>query len=132
MSLLGILNYVNGTLEADTDVSDIVGNNIFPNIVPDFDGDGQVTFPLIVMDRQSVEPVYTKTDGCRQDNVSVAVTCWSVSYEECVDLAEKVLTALEFQKGDVNGVVVDRCRLASADEGFEEVAYYQRLIFNFK
>lgn len=129
--MIRILNYVYGQLTANSDVTDYVGEDIFPIIVPDKGGNGeQIRFPHIVMNRLSVSPIYTK--GCVQDNAEVEVVCWHTSYIEIVDLAEKVRETLEFIKGTIDGVTVDTCRLQSIDEGFSEVAYFQRLVFTFK
>lgn len=129
--MIKILSYVYDKLSNDAEVAAIVGTDIFPNVVPDTDGTGQIKFPHIVMTRLNIEPTYTKNPNCVQDLATVEVLCWNPSYFDIIDLAEKVRSALEFSTGDV-GVTVNIARFSSIDEGFSDVAHYQRLIFTFK
>lgn len=130
--MIKVLKYVYDTLVADSEVSALVGTDVFPNIIPDTNGSDQVRFPNIVMTRLSLSPEYTKMIGCSVDTAAVEVVCWSESYFTAVDLAHKVREALDFSTGDLDGKNIQRVRLDSADEGFADVAYYQRLVFTLK
>jgi len=117
----------------DEDVSSIVENRVFPILAPDGDGDNPIKYPLIIIKRSSLEPFYTKTSAApSQDTASVTIDCWTPEYHDSIELAEYVRQAMEFSKGEIGGVKVDRVRLIDADEGYSENAFYQRLIFSFK
>jgi len=130
--MIKILSYVYSKLSDDEDVSSMVGDDIFPNVVPDTNGEDQVKFPHIVMTRLTVDTTYTKTEGCKTDEATVEVLCWHTSYYEIIDLADYVRSALEFSKGEVGDITVTSSHFVSITEGFTDVAYYQRLIFTFK
>lgn len=130
--MIKILSYIYGTLINDENITNSVGEDIFPIIVPDSDGEKNVKFPHIVMNRISLAPNYTKGVECSQDIAEVEVVCWDISYFDVIELVENVRKSLEFKEGTVNDVKVNKCRVVSVDEGFSEVAYYQRIIFNFK
>lgn len=129
-SLIGIIKYVYNVLSLDTDITDIVSTNIFPVIIPELNDDDSIPFPNIVMERTALRPEYSK--GCKMDNAEVQVVCWSLDYIQSIDLIEKIRLALEQVKGQVDDIIISDCRIEDMDEGWEEPAYYQRIIFNFK
>lgn len=131
--MIGIVKYVRNTLVNNTDVYDIAGDMIFPIVSPDAIQEGQqVRFPFVVMERVSLIPTYTKGMGCSIDSVSVDVTCWDTDYDNSVDLATKIRTALEQVKGSFEDINVRDCRVEDVSEGYADNAYYQSIIFNFK
>jgi len=131
--MIKILKYVYNALSTDVDVSAVVGDDIFPVVVPDSnDSDTQVKFPHIVMQRTSIEPTHTKNPECRKDDAVVEVTIWDTSYGRGVDIADLVVEALDNKGGVYEDIVVDRARFQGAAEGFEGVAYYQSLTFSFR
>lgn len=118
-------------LSDDATVSGLVGTSIFPNVVPDTDGTGQIRYPVIVFNRVGFETTTTKSCVANLDSALVEIECWSESYYEAVDIAIAIRTALESAKGTYNGVSIDRIRLVGAVEMYE-VPYLQKLTFTFK
>ena len=130
--MIKILEYVRNNLSTDSAVTALVGNKIYPNVVPDMDvGRGQIMFPHIVMNRLAIDPTYTKTKGCNQDLAEVEVVVWAKDYKEGTTAIQAVRDSLEFSTGNV-GVTVSKCRLVGALEGFDDGNYWQKLVFNFK
>lgn len=131
--MIKIIAAIYGILTNDVLITDIVGDRIFPNVIPDKDGSGEtIRYPVIVMTRTSLESVTTKGIECSSDQATVEVLCYSESYFEVIDIAEKVRGAIEFFKGEVGSVTIDKTRLVSIDEGFTQNVFFQRLIFSFK
>jgi len=129
--MIKILKAVYSILYNDTDVSDIVDNKIFPNIVPDKDAIAEnIDYPLIVTRRAELTTEYSK--DCGTDQALVEVMCYSVSYTEVVDLADKVRKSLEYFTGTVDDILISRVRLSGISEDFTDGIYYQQLLFDIK
>jgi len=129
--MIKILKAVYSILYNDTDVSNIVGNKIFPNVVPDKDSTAEnIDYPLIVTRRTELLTEYSK--DCHSDSASVEIICYSVSYTDSVELAEKVRNALEYFTGTVEGILISRARLSGISEDYTDGIYYQQLLFDIK
>jgi len=132
--MLKILKAVFSVLYSDPVILSIVGNKIFPDVVPDKDSSGKnIDYPLIVMHRSSLEPLETKgCNNCKQDIVSIELTCYATQYFQAVDLAQAVRDALICITGEVESINISKVMLVGADEGYTESVYYQQLMFNIK
>ena len=75
-------------LSEDLEVTEMVGDNIFPLIA-----DTDTTFPFIVFKKDSYKPQYSK-DGITNKRAVVEIIIASEDYEESVELAEKVFKAI--------------------------------------
>lgn len=84
-----------------TDVTDIVSTKIYPMRA----GQRQ-DLPFITYDILSQEPAKTKTGASRMDVYRAQISCFSYDYDELIDLAEKVRTALDQQSATVDSIVV--------------------------
>ena len=123
-----ILKAVKALLENSTDVTDIVGTKVFPNVAPDKDATGRnISYPLVIMRRAGMSPTLGK--DCRIAETTVEVTAYSTSYDQAIDLAEKIYEALNGFSGEAEGIVISKINFASADEAFVEVAYVQAIQF---
>lgn len=120
-------------LTNSADVTQYVGDNIFPLVVPNADEDGEnVPFPFITFSRSGIDPEYAK-DYDQSDTVNVSVDIWSRSYKESVLIATAVRKALEAKRGEWAGVRVQDSGMTSADESFDPKGYYgQTLYFEFR
>ena len=131
--MIKILKAIYSILYTDTEIQSIVGNRIFPNVVPDKDSNNEnIDYPLIVMRRTELSPEYTKCTDCKDDETVVELTIYANSYFQAVDLAEDVRSALEFYKGVVEDINISMIRLAGATEDYVESVYYQQLIFTIR
>ena len=129
--MIDILKVIYSILINDPNITQYVGNKIFPVVVPDKDNSGEnIDYPLLVMIRSSIEPEYSK--GCVSNISTVSIYCFSTQYYESVDMAIAVRDALEFYKGTVDGITISQCRLISASEDFTENAYSQLLTFEIR
>jgi hypothetical protein len=126
-----ILKSITYLLENDAGVSSIVGNKIFPNVAPDKGLTGKpIDFPMIVMRRSAMIP--TQGKDCSISSTEVEIYCYSVSYDEAIDLAEKVYNCLNGVKGDVAGIQIGKINFSSAEEAYVETAFAQKLVFTIK
>ena len=126
--MIKIISTIYSILSNSHGVTDIVEDKIFPDVVPDTDGEDEIKFPILVCTRSGLQPTYSK--GCVIDEASVDITCWGNSYEEAVVLADEVRTALEFYKGDGDGFEIRTIRLNGAAEGYTQPAFFQELSFS--
>ena len=130
--MIKVLKYVYAILESSTGITSIVGDKIFPDIVPDVDIDeNQIDYPLIVTKRSAINPDNTKC-VINNDTATVEIICYSISYLNVVDLAQEVRDKLDFYKGTVDGKKITHVRMNGITEGFTEGVYYQLLTFSIK
>ena len=74
----------------DTDVNALVETKIFPNVAP------QTTeFPFLIYDVVGSDPNDTKSGVSELDINSVMISCYSETYSQASDLANKVRIAMD-------------------------------------
>lgn len=100
-------------------------NKVFP-VVED-----SAELPYIVYRRTQLEqdPVKGRRGA---DTVGIEVLCYTAHYTEGVELAEAVRGALDGVQGETDGLVMRSCYLADSEEGWQDDAYVQQLVFNVK
>ena len=77
-------------LANDSDVSALVGTRIFPNVAPQ-----TTTFPFIIYDVTGVDPNDTKEGPSTLDTNDVMISCYSETYSQASDLAQKIRIAMD-------------------------------------
>ena len=128
--MIKILKAIYSILSNDNNVISVVSDKIFPDIVPDKDTTNEnIDYPLIIMTRATVDPTNSKCKNSNSDKATIEIICYSNSYNDAVDLAQYVRTALDFYKGTVESIRIDNIRLISMNEDYLENVYYQQLIF---
>ena len=70
------------------DVYDLVDARIFPNVAPQ-----TTTFPFIIYDVTGVQPNDTKDGVSTLDTNDVMISCYSETYSQASDLAQKIRIA---------------------------------------
>lgn len=115
---------IRGILIDDAEVAARV-NKIFP-VVED-----SAELPYIVYRRAQLEQDPVK-GGRGADTVGIEVLCYTQHYTEGVELAEAVRGALDGVQGEAEGLVMRSCSLADSEEGWQDDAYIQQLMFNVK
>ena len=111
-------------LATNSDITDIVGNKIFPLIA-----EQTTNYPFIVYYRTNIISLISNKDGFNEDSVNFTVSCVSADYSESIDLANNVRKSLEKRKIDTNDMILNNVHLIGIDESFEDNAYVQRLNF---
>lgn len=110
-------------LSNDTDVVDRVQNKIYPLIA-----DVDTTFPFIIYKRTGITPADSKDRFIYSEDVYVDVVIASDKYNESIEIADLVRTAL--LKGGYDGIKdID---LTDADEDYIEDTFIQNLTFKIK
>ena len=110
-------------LSNDTDVVDRVQNKIYPLIA-----DVDTTFPFIIYKRTGITPADSKDRFIYSEDVYVDVVIASDKYNESIEIADLVRTAL--LKGGYDGIKdID---LTDADEDYIEDTFIQTLTFKIK
>ena len=114
------------------DVFDLVGSRIYPNVAAQ-----KSSFPFIVYQTTGVEPNDTKDGVSTVDGNSFMVLCYSETYTQVADLAQKARIALDRKSGTYNTVEVQTIQFTGYDEDFEiegdgQGVYVQTLSFNLR
>ena len=114
------------------DVFDLVGARIYPNVAKQ-----ATTFPFIVYQTTGVEPNDTKDGVSTVDGNSFMVLCYSETYTQVADLAQKSRIALDRKTGTYNTIEVQTIQFTGYDEDFEiegdgQGVYVQSLSFNLR
>jgi len=104
----GIAAYV--ILTQNTDVTDIVGVNIFPEVA-----EQETATPFIVYQLLSVAPEDTHDGPSKLDEVRFEFLCYADSYALAADLGSKVRGALDRVSGTYNGVNVESVQFNDVD-----------------
>ena len=125
-----IIKSIQTILQNDAEVVALVGDSIYPNIVPDKDAAGNnIDLPVIVLIR-SLTPVNVKL--CNVFDTKLDVVIYSASYYEAVDIAEAVYNALNNYSGEVDGIQISKVLFSEGSEAYIQQAYMQRLAFSIK
>lgn len=91
----------------------------------------EAKLPYIVYRRTQLEQGATK--GRRgADTVGIEVICYTEQYTPGVELAEAVRDALDGKQAEVDGLVMRSCYLSDSEEGWQDDAYVQQLVFTVK
>ena len=104
----GIAAYV--ILTQNTDVTDIVGVNVFPEVA-----EQETATPFIVYQLQSVAPEDTHDGPSKLDEVRFEFLCYADTYALAADLGDKVRGALDRVSGTYNGVNVESVQFNDVD-----------------
>lgn len=92
----------------------------------------KAVLPYILYRRAALNHNPTKAGMPGADTVQIEVVCYIAKYIEGVELAEAVRAALDNKKGEKDGLVMRSCTLADSDEGYDDDAFVQSLVFNVK
>lgn len=101
-------------------------NKIFP-VVTD-----KAQLPYILYRRAALAHNPTKAGMPGADTVTMEVVCYTAQYAEGVELAEAARAALDYKQGELDGIRMRSCILIDSEEGYEDDAYVQQLVFQVK
>lgn len=127
------LNAVYNILTSNTALNTAVSGRISPLRLPH-----GVTFPAISYFQVSLVANNTQSGYSKSDFARVQINIFSIGLASCLDIADKVRTAMQISPGTFNGVVVHQAKfdnevLLSDDSAGEEGIYHisQDYIINF-
>lgn len=75
---------------------------------------------------------YTQLKKGVRDTVYIEVWCFARDYEESVNLAEEIRTALEHRQTTFEKLQLTGCRLTGCEELWEDDAYIQKMTYYLK
>jgi hypothetical protein len=93
-----------------TDVTDICGTRIFPEVA-----EQESATPLVVYEIINVDPDDTNDGPAKLDEVTVDVVCYADTYDVAADLASVCRVALDRVRGTYNGVNVESIQFTTVD-----------------
>ena len=105
-------------LSNDSDVTALTSTRIFPMVAR-----VETAFPFVIYDVTGQTPTDYKQGVSSLDTTSVMVSCYSETYSEACDLADKVRTALDRKSGTFNGVVVQSIKYDGYNDFFDVDSY---------
>lgn len=98
-------------------------NKVFPIVIDN------AQLPYILYRRAALAHNPTKQGMPGADTVTMEVVCYTAKYAEGVELAEAVRQALDYANGEHDGVKMRSCTLADSEEGYEDDAFVQQLVY---
>ncbi len=98
-------------------------NKVFPIVID------KAQLPYILYRRAALSHDPSKHGAPGADTVTMEVTCFTAKYAEGVELAEMVRQALDYASGESGGLRMRSCTLVDSEEGYEDDAFMQQLIF---
>lgn len=101
-------------------------NKVFPIVID------SAQLPYILYRRAALQHSPVKEGMPGADTVTMEVVCYTAKYAEGVELAEAVRAALDHAGGERDGVVMRSCTLTDSEEGYEDDAFVQQLVFQVK
>ena len=100
----------------------------FKNVYP-VKADEGTTFPFIIYRRVSGDNKSSK-DGIYSSIANIEVNLVAQSYEESIELAEKVLQKLEAARGPIAGLDIWSIRMIDSNESWIENSFIQYMKFS--
>lgn len=110
-------------LEANDELTSLVGNKIFPVATQE-----DMLRPFLIYQRTGLNPAYTKDDRSF-DSVYVGISIISDTYTGSIAVASAVIKALERKRGIYAGLNIDDIMLADSNESADEINFIQDLEF---
>lgn len=101
-------------------------NKVFPIVID------KAQLPYILYRRAALSHNPSKQGTPGADTVTMEVVCYTAKYVEGVELAEAVRGALDYASAESGGVQMRSCTLADSEEGYEDDAFVQSMIFTIK
>lgn len=126
--------YIYRFLSTDPNILELVdAENIFPllgNIKLDGQGNPtDVTFPFITFERTAVKPIYTKYVGVTDNEVTIAISCVTIDYDQSVDIANAIRECFEGKRYEDETIVIENIMIDDISEDYAMNAYMQHIIF---
>lgn len=112
-------------LQKDADVKSIT-SKVFP-VATDV-----AELPYILYRRAGLQHEPTKAKAPGADTVAIEVVCYAKTYKQSLQLAEAVRRALDYRQAETDGLTMRSCVLSDSEEGWENDAFIQQLMFNVK
>ena len=105
-------------LSTNSDVSTLVSTRIFPNVAPQ-----TTTFPFIIYDVNGVQPNDTKDGVSTLDTNDVMISCYSETYSQASDLAQKIRIAMDrINEGTYGGEQIQSSQFQSYNDIFDDTS----------
>lgn len=114
---------INDLLTNDAELSDKIGNKVYPIVASE-----GATFPFIVYRRVGMSSKGCK-DGYYEDTVNFSVTILSETYFEGIYIAQSVRRILERQRIATDTLRMNDTRITSVNEEYQNNTYIQTINF---
>lgn len=105
-------------LKTVPDITAIVGTRIYPMLVPQGDGN----YPAIAYGRAGIQHVISMQGESGTARTTIALACWTRSYESVKTLADKVRLALDGYRGVWGTTDIDGVHLLEEEDTIEASA----------
>ena len=105
-------------LSNDSDIQAFVDDRVFPNVAP------QTTeLPFIIYDVTGVQPNDTKDGASTLDTNDVMISCYSETYSQASDLAQKIRVAMDrINEGTYGGEQIQSSQFQSYNDIFDDTS----------
>lgn len=114
-------------LENDIDVSAIIGDRIFPVVIPQ-----EKSLPAITYERVDTDPNDTKSGVSTLDVPLIDIDLWGKDFAVLKDLAKKIRTALDRFSGTKQGIIIQSIQYQNQIVGFSSEKELHHLTQTYK
>ena len=105
-------------LSTDSDVAAIVSTRIFPNVARE-----STAFPFLIYTTNGVDPNDTKDGASTLDTNDVMISCYSETYSQASDLAQKIRVAMDrINEGTYGGEQIQSSQFQSYNDIFDDTS----------
>ncbi len=113
-------------LMSSTDITDIIGDNLFPQIAPQ-----SASMPFVVYEIDSVTPNTTKDGPSILDEYSINFICFGNDYDVLFTLNTAIRSKLDRYKGTVDTTCFDQVNFKGSNTGYDNKANVNIIESNF-
>lgn len=112
-------------LSQDSTLAGLIGQNkVFPIVA-----ENETEFPFVVYTRTGVSPSNATKDGFPEDKVTFQVSVCSNSYNESLDVADKVRELLEIKTIASDELAMIETYMTGITEAYDSNTYIQQMQF---
>lgn len=101
---------------------DLFDGKVYPLVA-----EQSTSYPFMVVKRQNTDCVRVKERTCATETSYIEISIIAETYQESIDLAEKVKETLDWVRGEVNDINIVQMFIEGSSEDYLSDAYVQRL-----
>lgn len=122
--ILQIGKAIYSLLTENEELNNLINKKVYPLIA-----NVNTTFPFIVYRRSGIDSVSSKDRLINRERGNIDLIIASDTYNESIEIAEKVNKALIHKRGLVAGINIKDIELVNASEDFIEDTFIQELTY---
>lgn len=122
---------VSAILEADTGVTAIAGQRIYPNVIPQSVRNKQEGLPTIVFEKVSNPQDHNMGQDTTPEHPTYIIHCLALTFFDAETLRDAVIAAMDNYSGDIAGATVQSIFMEDNDDNYIAAIETHDLSVNF-